>query len=139
SVVKNRNYKVKIPNFLVGDEESYGTILNYEHTVKITIDELLHFLKSEKLDNKDFMVFSFIKSLCSKSYTNGYTIPMRRIYDDMNMSSTSLNSAIKKLKRLGIIHVSHGSWSKITSDMSPAEISSKCVANTYYIKEIKST
>lgn len=117
NIVKNRNYEIKKPLFFFNNNGDIGTLYDYSNTHKITIDELLYFLNSPKLDVTDLTIYSFIKSKCNNLNKNSYCISLSETKKDLLISNDTFYRKIKILKDLSLINVNRNrSYYKIENN-----------------------
>src|SRR5690606_15255152 len=129
---KNRNYTVKEPIYFLGSEERDGTMMHYENTHKITIQELIHYVERSHLDNTDFFLYAYLKSRCFGKKI-GKPIPLSRITKETGISVTTFYNHIYKLVNEECFSVNSGTWRK----PNPEEFV-KMTPNTYFWKGVTS-
>lgn len=110
-IVKNPNYEVKEPLFLIQEYEGVeGTLYSFEDTHKITIKELIHFIYSQDLDNVDFLLYAYFKSKCYGFKDNMRSIPLSVIISELGISRDAFYTHLEKLKDKGYMKVVHKGW-----------------------------
>lgn len=110
NIVKNRNYEIKEPTFLFEQDGDNGTLYNYSNTHKVTLNEILRFVKDENLDNIDFAMYCFFKSKCKGYRNDSNSISLNVITSQLGIGFDALYSHLDKIKEEKFIHVSHKGW-----------------------------
>lgn len=130
--VKNRNYEIKEPLFLTTEyyDSDYGTLYSIERTHQITLDEFMHFIFNEELDNIDFLLYGFFKAKC-KGYENDMkAIALYKIVSEIGIDRSTFYKHLELLKEKQYIYVSHKDWKMRGEKYSDME------ANEYYFKGV---
>lgn len=132
NIVKNRNYEIKEPLFLTQEygENDYGTLYSFENTHKVTIEEFIHFVYSQDLNNIDLLLYSFFKSKCQGLEDNMKSIALHKITLEIGMGKDTFYSHLEKLKKKGYIDVIHKGWRMSNQKYEGMD------ANEYYFKGV---
>lgn len=109
-IVKNRNYEIKEPRFMFDYNGDMGTLYNYSNTHRITINEVLTFLKDKELDNIDFYIYAFIKSKCKGYKYNTKSIRLKTIISSLGISKDAFYIHLETLKGKEYLSVNHRGW-----------------------------
>ncbi len=110
SIVKNKNYAIKIPKFIFDYKGDVGTLYDYSNTHMINIKEFIGIIYDNKFDNIDFMLYAFFKSKCQNLNNNTKSIPLLRIISEIGMSKDSFYTHLKFIESKGLIKIAHKDW-----------------------------
>lgn len=118
SIVKNRNYEVKIPTFM--DEESvysdYGTFYCFERTHEITITEFIKLIFNDDFDSSAFLAYAYIKSRCKGLKGDNRRITQYKMVIEIGITHTTLDDRLKALEKKGYITVRRKKWKQKNPD-----------------------
>ncbi|AZU98952.1 hypothetical protein pW2_120 [Bacillus phage pW2] len=109
-IVKNRNYTVKIPNFLFENDGDIGTLYNYNNTHTITLTEFIQFIYNDNFNNVDFYLYAYFKTKCSRMYKNSRGLSQDIIIKEMGLSKDVLQTHTKILEKNGFIRIDRRTW-----------------------------
>lgn len=111
TIVKNKNYTIKEPEFLfVSEDGELGTLYEYSNTHRVTLKELLLFVSDDKYNNIDMMMYFFFKSKCKGLKNNTKSISLNSITFLLGISRDSFYQHLKVLKDGNHLQVIHKSW-----------------------------
>lgn len=131
SIVKNNNYEIREPAFLFEYNGDIGSLYNYEKTHKITFNEFMLFMYDDKLDNIDFLMYSFFKYKCYGLKDNTKSIALYKIVAELGIGRDAFYTHLEKLKERGFVKVVHKGW-RIAGEKHDSSIE----ANEYHFKGI---
>lgn len=120
-VVKNRNYTVKEPRFFFEYKGETGTLYDYSNTFRITIDELMHFLFTDDLNNIDFLLYGYFKSQCRGLKDDSKGIALNIIVSSLGIGKDSFYDHLNVLKKNNLIDVIHKGWTPNGKSAEPNE------------------
>ena len=127
-IVKNRNYEIKEPKFSFEYNGFNGTLYDYSNTHKVTLEEVLTFIREENLDNIDFSIYCFLKSKCKGYESDSKAIGLHKIISNLGISKDAFYSHLDKLKLMGFVEVTHKGW--------VMGANKELEANTYHFKGV---
>lgn len=119
-IVKNRNYEVKEPLFLFEYNGNTGTLYDYSNTHRVTIREVLEFVRYDGLSNIDFSLYCFLKSKCKGFKDNTRQISLNFITFELGIGKDALYSHLDILESSHLIEVNHKGWTMHKTERTEA-------------------